>query len=126
VGARNPIRALKSRVIRSNARFAAFARLLPLIPPTPFSHKGRRGSLGILMPETEDGTQGLPQKPAHVSLSGCCLDRHCHGFTATQAKCSNAAPAAATQQGVDERHQNTRAAGANRVPQGDCAAVPAG
>jgi hypothetical protein len=82
--------------------------------------------LGVLMPETKDGTQGLPQKPTPVSLSGCCFDRHCHGFTATQAKCSNAAPAAATQQGVDERHQNTRAAGANRVPQGDCAAVPAG
>ncbi len=35
-------------------------------PPTPFSHKGRRGSLGILMPETGDGMQGLPQKPAPV------------------------------------------------------------
>jgi hypothetical protein len=32
---------------------------LPLIPPTPFSHKGRRGSLGVLMPETGDGAQGL-------------------------------------------------------------------
>ena len=39
---------------------------LPLIPPTPFSHKGRRGSLGVLMPETEDGTQELPQKPTPV------------------------------------------------------------
>ena len=38
------------------------------IPPTPFSHKGRRGSLGVLMPETEDGTQGLPQQPSPVSL----------------------------------------------------------
>jgi hypothetical protein len=35
---------------------------LPLIPPTPFSHKGRRGSLGVLMPETEDGMQGLAKK----------------------------------------------------------------
>ena len=34
---------------------------LPLIPPAPFSHKGRRGSLGILMPETSEGTQGLPK-----------------------------------------------------------------
>ena len=33
--------------------------LLPLIPPTPFSHTGRRGSLGVLMPETGEGTQGL-------------------------------------------------------------------
>ena len=39
----------------------------PLIPPAPFSHTGRRGSLGVLMPETKDGTPGLPQKPATVS-----------------------------------------------------------
>ncbi len=36
---------------------------LPLIPPTPFSHTGRRGSLGILMPETGDGMQRLAKKP---------------------------------------------------------------
>ena len=82
--------------------------------------------MGVLMPETKDGTQGLPQKPTPVSLSGCCFDRHCHGFTATQAKCSNAAPAAATQQGVDERHQDARASGADRVTKRDCAAVSAG
>jgi hypothetical protein len=35
---------------------------LPLIPPTPFSHKGRRGSLGVLMPETGDGARGLSKK----------------------------------------------------------------
>ena len=29
---------------------------LPHIPPTPFSHKVRRGSWGVLKPETEDGT----------------------------------------------------------------------
>jgi hypothetical protein len=40
---------------------------LPLIPLAPFSHKGRRGILGILIPETKDGTQGLPQKPTPVS-----------------------------------------------------------
>jgi hypothetical protein len=34
---------------------------LPLIPPAPFSHKGRRGRLGVLMAETGDGTQGLPR-----------------------------------------------------------------
>jgi hypothetical protein len=39
--------------------FSAFPRLLPLIPPAPFSHAGRRGSLGVLLPETGDGTQGL-------------------------------------------------------------------
>jgi hypothetical protein len=44
-----------SDVLRSRAP-------LPLIPPTPFSHTGRRGSLGILMPETEDGTQGFAKK----------------------------------------------------------------
>ena len=39
---------------------------LPLIPPTPFSHTGRRGSLGVLMAETGDGTQGLAKKPPPV------------------------------------------------------------
>jgi len=39
----------------------------PSSPPAPFSHKGRRGSLGVLLPETGDGTPGLPQKPATVS-----------------------------------------------------------
>jgi hypothetical protein len=73
--ARTPARwscLLKGRVLRSNARCAAFPRLLPLIPPTPFSHKGRRGRLGVLMPETEDGAQGLPQKtcPCKVAMPG--------------------------------------------------------
>ena len=35
----------------------------PSSPRTPFSHKGRRGSLGILMPKTREGTQGLPKDP---------------------------------------------------------------
>ena len=35
---------------------------IALNPPpfNPFSHTGRRGSLSVLMPETEDDTQGLP------------------------------------------------------------------
>jgi hypothetical protein len=41
--------------------------LLPLIPPTPFSHKGRRGSLGFLKPRMREGMQGLPKKPTSVS-----------------------------------------------------------
>jgi hypothetical protein len=42
---------------------------LPANPPpfNPFSHKGRRGSLGVLMPETGDVTQELPKKPTPVS-----------------------------------------------------------
>jgi hypothetical protein len=36
---------------------------LPPHPPTPFSHKGRRGRLGILMAETVDGAQGLAKNP---------------------------------------------------------------
>jgi len=40
---------------------------LPLIPPTPFSHKGRRGSLGVLTAEMGDGAQGLAKKPTLVS-----------------------------------------------------------
>jgi hypothetical protein len=78
--------ALKGSVPGSDARCAAFLRLvplipllssveflgemsdvlhsrapLPLIPPAPFFHKGRRGRLGVLMAETGDGTQGLPR-----------------------------------------------------------------
>jgi len=34
---------------------------LPLIPPTPFSHKGRRGILGFLITETREGSQRLPK-----------------------------------------------------------------
>ena len=41
--------------------------LLPLIPPTPFSHTGRRGTLGVLMPETGDGTQGLAKTSTPMS-----------------------------------------------------------
>ncbi len=40
---------------------------LPLIPPTPFSHKGRRGSLDVLMTKTGDGTQGLAKTSIPVS-----------------------------------------------------------
>ena len=45
---------------------------LPLIPPAPFSHTGRRGSLGVLMAEAGDGTQGLAKKstPVRASLPG--------------------------------------------------------
>jgi hypothetical protein len=48
--------------------FAAFPRLLPLIPPAPFSHTGRRGRLGVLMAETENGRQGLAKKSTPVSI----------------------------------------------------------
>jgi len=40
---------------------------LPLIPPAPFSHKGRRGRCGVLMAETGDGTQGLAKESTPVS-----------------------------------------------------------
>jgi hypothetical protein len=40
---------------------------IALNPPLS-THTGRRGRLGVLMPETEDGRQGLPQKPPPVSL----------------------------------------------------------
>jgi hypothetical protein len=36
------------------------------IPPAPFSHKGRRGSVGVLMPETGDVTHELPKKPIPI------------------------------------------------------------
>ena len=42
---------------------------IALNPPpfNPFSHTGRRERLGVLMPETGDGTQELPKKPTPVS-----------------------------------------------------------
>jgi hypothetical protein len=39
---------------------------LPLIPPAPFSHEGRRGSLGVLMPET-----GVLRYIDHSSYPSC-------------------------------------------------------
>ena len=46
--------------------FCIPARLRPSSPPPPFSHTGRRRRLGVLKPETGDGTPGLPEKPAPV------------------------------------------------------------
>ena len=46
--------------------FVHSGALLPLIPPAPFSHKGRRGSLSVLMPETRDVTQRLSKKSTPV------------------------------------------------------------
>jgi len=43
--------------------FLHFRALLPLIPPPPFSHTGRRGSLGVLKPRMRKGMQGLPKNP---------------------------------------------------------------
>jgi|GEM_PF-4504854 hypothetical protein len=50
-------------------------------PPAPFSPCGRRGSLSVLMPETEDGTQGLPQKltPAREHPFRRTPDQQCGG-----------------------------------------------
>ena len=39
----------------------------PSSPQPPSPTRGEGGSLGVLMPETGDGTQGLPQKPTPVS-----------------------------------------------------------
>jgi|GEM_PF-6220960 hypothetical protein len=44
--------------------FCIPARCCPSSPLPPFSPCGRRGELGVLMPATGDGTQGLPKKPA--------------------------------------------------------------
>jgi hypothetical protein len=48
--------------------------LLPLIPPPPFSHKGRRGSLGVLKPRMRKGMQGLPK---NLPLQGAPPPRPC-------------------------------------------------
>ena len=48
--------------------FSIPVRLCPSSPPAPFSHKGRRGSLGVLMAETGDGAQGLAKTSTPVSI----------------------------------------------------------
>ena len=69
---------------------------LPLIPPTPISPKGRRGSLGVLMPETGDGTQGLAKKSTPVRGSAL-------GARASGAHASEDAPPVCVQAGRDAR-----------------------
>jgi hypothetical protein len=44
-------------------------RFCPSSPLPPFSHKGRRGSLGVLKPKTSEGTQGLPKKTYLCKIS---------------------------------------------------------
>ena len=61
------ILALKGGFLGRDERFFAFRCVFAPHPPAPFSHTGRRGILGVLMPGTEDNTQGLPQKPTPVS-----------------------------------------------------------
>ena len=39
---------------------------LPASPPPLSTHKGRRGSVGVLMPETGDVTHELPKKPIPI------------------------------------------------------------
>ena len=38
-------------------------------PPAPFSHKGRRGSLGVLMLKTREGRQELPKNLPLLSVN---------------------------------------------------------
>jgi hypothetical protein len=49
--------------------FCILMRLCPSSPQLPFSHKGRRGILGVLMPETGDSTQGLAKKSTPIAAS---------------------------------------------------------
>ncbi len=46
--------------------FCIPARLRPSSPPPPFSHTGRRRRLGVLKPETGNGTQGLAKTSTPV------------------------------------------------------------
>ena len=50
---------LSSAFVHSSAAqdelFSAFQFAFAPHPPAPFSHKGRRGILGVLMPETREG-----------------------------------------------------------------------
>ena len=71
-GARSPTAWVRGRTLSKGAFLGAIPGLrhsrarLPLFPPTPFSHTGRRGSLGVLMAETGDGTQGIAKKSTPV------------------------------------------------------------
>jgi len=38
-------------------------------PPAPFSHTGRRGSLGVLMLKTREGRQELPKNLPLLSVN---------------------------------------------------------
>ena len=49
---------------REKGEFGHPEARLPLIAPTPFSHTGRRGSLGVLKPKAREEMQGLAKKPA--------------------------------------------------------------
>jgi hypothetical protein len=56
----------KGRVLGRDARFSAFPCAFAPHPPCPLLPQGEKGESGVLMPETEDGTQGLPKKPTLV------------------------------------------------------------
>ena len=79
--------------------------LLPLIPPAPFSHKGRRGSLGVLMAETEDGTQALAKKstPVRAAAEGILLTIRAHPLYPCQSVFSSGSP----MQSAPARHANS-------------------
>jgi hypothetical protein len=64
--------------------FCIPVRLCPSSPPPPFSHKGRRGSLGVLMDETGDGTQGRAKKstPVRCTRGGAVGDARTRGGAA--------------------------------------------
>jgi len=57
-------------------------RLCPSSPPTPFSHKGRRGSLRVLKPKTRERTQEIPKKPVPVRLQTPRISRSLAGAAA--------------------------------------------
>jgi len=59
-------RSHKGRVLGRDARFSEFRCAFAPHPPCPLLPQGEKGELGVLMPETEDGTQGLPEKPTPV------------------------------------------------------------
>jgi hypothetical protein len=74
----SPACVLKGRVPGRNARVFPCV-FVPSSPLPPFSHKGRRGRLGILKPETSEGMQGLPKEPAPWKrLRGVGGDRRGH------------------------------------------------
>ena len=49
--------------------FCILMRLCPSSPQPPSPTRGEGGSMGVLMPETGDGTQGLSKNPPPFPIS---------------------------------------------------------
>jgi hypothetical protein len=81
-------------------------------PPAPFSHTGRRGSLSVLMPETEDGTQRLPHAQGGLQPAPAPARQPRRGFHALREGFSPHPP---TQAGFASERRNSTRIGTDRT-----------